>query len=96
MQKTFLSLLFTLAITTGFSQTEKKTWMLGGSASYSSTQEGSIHNSILDISPRIGFFIMKNLSVGAALNINTTVDDGTNTSVFSFSPFARYYFFFYL
>jgi len=92
MKKRLLVASVFLLTLTSFAQTSKNTWLLGGSASYSSTQEGDLHNTVLDISPRVGYFILNDFAVGLNANINTTKDEGSNVSVASFGPYARYYF----
>ena len=86
----FISLLFLLQ--TSFSQTSKKSWLVGGSATLSSTKEGDITNTIIDISPRIGYFVANNFAIGLNTTINATSDDGNKSSTNSFGPYFRYYF----
>jgi len=75
-----------------FSQTEKKSWMIGGTGSISSTHEGDIRNSIIDFSPNIGYFFVNNLAGGLNVSINKTVDDGNQYVTTLVNPFLRYYF----
>lgn len=92
MKKIFLALILIASVSNSFSQTSKKTWLIGGSASYSSTKEGDLTNTVLDISPRIGYFVANNFAVGVNVGINKTHDEGNNISNVSFGPYVRYYF----
>ena len=88
----FLTSFVLLAAVFAFGQTEKHSFMVGGTGTYSSTMEGSIHNTVIDLSPRIGYFALNNLAVGINLALNKTVDDGNSFSTTLYSPFVRYYF----
>jgi len=93
MKKLFITVslcFFTLATLTA--QTQRHSFMVGGTGSFSSTMEGSIHNTIIDFSPRIGYFALKNLAVGINLSLNKTIDDGNQYSTSLYCPFVRYYF----
>jgi opacity protein-like surface antigen len=68
----------------GKSQTEKGTFLLGGNASFQSIDE----QSILTISPNIGYFFANKFVVG--LNAGLTTSE--NSSVFSLGPNLRRYF----
>lgn len=92
MKKIALLLLLVAISSTSFAQTSKNTWFLGGSGFYSSTQEGDLTNTILDISPRIGYFVTDNLAAGVNVAINKTHDEGNDSSNVAFEPYLRYYF----
>ncbi len=83
---------FLLLSQLAISQTSKKSWLVGGSATFSSTKEGDITNTVIDVSPRVGYFIANNFAVGMNVTINATSDDGNKTSTNSFGPYVRYYF----
>jgi len=73
-----------------YSQTEKGSWLLGGSASYSSSKPTyGVAENYLSITPAIGYFIKKDLAVGALATLQNVPNSSTATS---FSPFIRYYF----
>jgi hypothetical protein len=86
------SVLALISSSVAFGQTEKHSFMVGGTGTYSSTMEGSIHNTVIDFSPRVGYFALKNLAVGINLSLNKTVDDGEEYSTTLYCPFVRYYF----
>ena len=65
-------------------QTEKGTFLLGGSASFQATDGSSIF--LFNVNP--GVFIGKNFAVGLQANIVSS--DGS--SQWAIGPFARYYF----
>ena len=72
-----------------FSQIEKNTWMIGGSASFDNqyTKSTNITSTSLKINPQFGFFFADNFAVGTLFGIN-------NSKYFrswSVSPFLRYY-----
>jgi hypothetical protein len=92
MKKTFLLISFLGTAILTHAQISKGSWMVGGTAAYSSTMEGDIHNTILDVSPRVGYFLMKNLAVGVNVAFNQTSDDGESYSTVIAGPYARYYF----
>jgi len=65
-------------------QTEKNTWLLGGSASFTSS-EG---NSSFTLMPNVGYFVAENIAVGGKFSL-FTMEDYTSWGI---GPFARYYF----
>ncbi|MBX9732610.1 MAG: hypothetical protein K2X37_01000, partial [Chitinophagaceae bacterium] len=81
-------------------QLTKGNWLVGGagyftSASYSGTTAASYKQTIIQISPNIGYFFIDKLSIGLKpgysynkTNLGTTP---TSSSTFSVGPFARYY-----
>jgi outer membrane protein len=90
-----------------YSQTDKEKFMLGGQyylnfTSYTSTFKGSNNSyeigkySTFDISPQIGFFILKNVPVGLEFlySYGKTIEGSSvlHSSSYSFIPFVRYYF----
>lgn len=80
---TFLILVFILDHSVG-AQTEKGTWLLGGSASFIKSK-GS---GTLSIIPTVGYFLVNHVAGGAQVNIIAN-----KNTLFSIGPFGRYYFF---
>lgn len=72
-----------------FSQIEKNTWMIGGSASFDNQHTKSTNNTStsLKINPQFGFFFADNFAVGALFGVNNS----KNFRSWSVSPFVRYY-----
>jgi hypothetical protein len=78
MKKTpFILLLLFCSAFSALAQTEKGTWMLGGSAGWSKsssdyefgTGSGKYKNSSLSFSPNIGYFVSDNFALGLSLPI---------------------------
>lgn len=102
--------LFLIAINipfTPFSQITKKNWMVGGSASFSYTDNKSssylnYKSNMLSISPNLGYFFIDRFAAGAKIAISTSKANYPPTQVlqsysarntlYSFGPFLRYYF----
>jgi len=80
---TFLITFFTF-FNHGFSQTEKGTVLLGGSASYLSVDD----ESLININPNIGYFVANKFVMG--LNANYINSDGSN--ILGLGPYVRGYF----
>ncbi|MDE3144699.1 MAG: outer membrane beta-barrel protein [Bacteroidota bacterium] len=90
MKKILLSLAIIFIALSTQAQTEKGTWLLGGSASFSSTKatnSSAVRNST--VSPVAGYFINNNLALGAGINLQSITG---GYSSFSVAPFVRYYF----
>lgn len=96
-----LLILFILLFTgnhVAFAQTEQQSVLLGGNIGVSYAKQAKQYNFSIDINPKFGYFIVKNLMLGAELSIgigsNNETKDGKNRfMVFgAFSPVARYYF----
>lgn len=90
MKKIFLSLVIIFIALSTQAQTEKGTWLLGGSASFSSSKpanSSSVTNTLF--SPAAGYFVNNDLAVGAGINFQNL---NGNYSSISFAPFVRYYF----
>ncbi len=72
MKKFYFSSILMLLVLTGFSQTEKGNWMLGGNIQFSSNHQSDNYNSgtlsTFALNPKIGYFPMNNLAV--ILNTN--------------------------
>ncbi len=81
-----------LCTTFAFSQTEKGNLLLGGTAGFDVQFEDPDNYISIDLSPELGFFVIDNLAVGAALSIQTSKAGDFKTSAIGISPFGRYYF----
>ncbi|MFN0014537.1 MAG: outer membrane beta-barrel protein [Saprospiraceae bacterium] len=69
-------------------QTQSGSIMIGGNAGFTSS-DGTTD---IEIAPMLGFFVMDQLAVGAALSFaNTSSDLGDATGI-GIGPFVRYYF----
>lgn len=91
----FTLLLFSL-ISVSTAQTTKGNWLLGGSASFSSSKTGDYKETNFFIAPGAGYFFADNFAAGASISfISATADDGIDeydANAFGFAPFLRYYF----
>ncbi len=66
---------------------------LGGTVSYTSTDNGTVKTSGSSLSPEAGYFISDNFALTAMLSIgNTDNGVGTKTSTFGIGAGGRYYF----
>lgn len=85
-----VSLLIIAAAFTASAQTEKGTWLLGGSAQFSSSKQGEGDaTTSISINPALAYFVAQNVAVGARLGFQSVND---YYSQFSISPLVRYYF----
>lgn len=85
-----------------FAQLEKRNWLIGGNAGFSSNSYqgngiSTYRQSNLEISPTVGLFVADNFAVGlrpSYTHVSTTLGSTPNTSVniYGIGPFARYYF----
>jgi hypothetical protein len=87
MKKLLVALLL-IAGTQGFAQIEKGTMLAGGAFSLQTTK----NNSRFSLNPNIGYFVAKNLAVGAALSVNFAKQGAIKTTELGIGPYARYYF----
>jgi len=101
-------LLFCLAALSGYGQTEKGTFLLGGSLEFSRTDNtttfdllgskssGTAKTTSLQVSPNISYFVVNRLAVGIVTPFTYTrmKMDGTNLPghTYAVGPIARYYF----
>ncbi|MEO6915757.1 MAG: hypothetical protein ABI151_09005 [Chitinophagaceae bacterium] len=69
-------------------QTEKGNWHVGGSFELNTAKK----NTIIGLSPTVGYFVAKNLSAGAVLNLAYQQYGTASSTSFGIGPFARYYF----
>jgi hypothetical protein len=84
-----LMLLFLLHLQ-GFSQTEKKSWLIGGSAN------GAIHLNTYKyysygIAPQVGYFLFNNFAVGLTPYFSFSHYSDSKSSAIGIGPFLRYY-----
>lgn len=108
-QKPLLVLLFLLLSTFVFGQLEKGNIFIQASSSigfstekYSITRAGTTteysKSTHFGFGPKVGYFVIDNLPVGLAINVNTNKTKYTGGSYessnnnFTIGPFARYYF----
>ena len=91
MKKVILSLaIIVIAVVSANAQTEKGTWLVGGSAGFHSVKDGSSDAvTSVTIAPSAGYFVGKDVAVGAAIQFATV---NKNYTTFAFAPFVRYYF----
>ena len=82
------------AAITASAQTQKGNWLVGGSGTFASTEQGEFKVTSFGISPTAGYFIADNLAIGASLNFTSYKEDDDDDAVtsFSFGPLVRYYF----
>ena len=73
-------------------QTSKKTWMLGGSASYSSTKEGEVTSTDLEFQPGVGYFFANNFAAGINFDVFRKAEGESEENKYAIDPFIRYYF----
>ncbi len=89
MKKLILSLaIIVIASLSATAQTEKGSWLIGGSASFSS----STGSTSLSIEPKAGYFFSNNWAAGLGLNFTSQSSDGFSTTAIIGAPFIRYYF----
>lgn len=92
MKKVVLFLAIAIAALSTNAQTGKGTWLLGGSAGFSSGKSsGSSSTTTVNISPDAGYFFADNFAAGLNLGFQSQSNGGTATN-FNVGPFARYYF----
>lgn len=90
MKKLVLFFAIAIAAVSANAQTGKGTWLVGGSAGFStSKQSGSSSTTTVNISPDAGYFFADNLAVGANIGFMSVKDAYTQ---FNIGPFVRYYF----
>ncbi len=74
-------------------QTEKNTWLLGGSAGFSSSSFGDIKETEIAINPNFGYFVVDNIAVGLSAIISSISPDiGDGTTSYALGSGLRYYF----
>lgn len=105
-----------LFVINSFGQLDKKTWLVGGTGSFNSYKQNEtfifqfngenieIQRNIkeLELSPKVGYFIMDKLVVGLSSSFTSEESESTtitgnasggssNSHSFSIGPFTRYY-----
>ncbi len=77
-------LLFSLP---GFTQTEQRDWLVGGSFALNTSR-----NTTISLTPAAGYFFLNNFAAGGTLNLSYNKIGDEKRTVIGFGPFARYYF----
>ncbi len=89
MKKILATLLVVIIAYTANAQTEKSTYLLGGSLQFASTSyTGSGSSSTFNFSPNVGYFFMKNYAVGGQFDLAT----GGGSTSWALGPYIRGYF----
>ncbi|SFF08239.1 outer membrane protein [Thermoflexibacter ruber] len=92
----FAAWLLLCVVHASFAQTEKGTWMAGGSGWLQAMKDNSLNTAGLVLRPRAGYFFRDNLAVGLAVPMNYSgswVSDYSSHNLgIGTSLFARYYF----
>lgn len=96
--KIIIASVLLFSVTTN-AQITKGNWMVGGNASYSSSNAVDANGNkfgksmTIQIAPNLGYFFIDKLVGGAQLNFNYGKPSGGNSSTsYGISPFLRYYF----
>lgn len=96
-----LFIVITLILFKANGQITRGNWLVGGNMSFTASQFKSDisprqKNSLLVISPTVGYFLADKLATGLKVSFNSAnQNDGTNSlkqQNFNFGPFLRYYF----
>lgn len=92
----YILLVLLFATNSLFAQTQKGSWMAGGSGSFfGSMNSGNLDNAGLSLSPKLGYFLANNFVMGLDLRYgyigSKTSYSTSNNYLFSISPFIRYY-----
>jgi hypothetical protein len=80
------------------SQLERKTWLVGGNASFNTDKNSSTddRSTLIQVKPNIGYFFWDKISFGLNINYAFQRDSynghGINTHSLDIGPFMRYYF----
>ena len=91
MKKKIFALVGVIALSSAtlYSQIEQGTFMLGGDAYFNyKFPSGVKASSDLNFSPKVGFFIVDNMAIGASMSFNSF----KGGSSFSVAPFMRAYY----
>ena len=107
MKKIVTVIALALICSGAYAQFNQGRYLAGGSVGFSATTSKAktdaatstyLHSTSFNISPDIGYFVIDNLAVGAALNLSSSTSKGdgndnskTTLTNFSLTPFARYY-----
>lgn len=92
MKKVIFTIVIAATAFAANAQTGKGNWLIGGSASFSSSKDGgegaeSVSNFV--IAPDAGYFVADDLAVGAMIQFQSATGGYSN---FAAAPFVRYYF----
>jgi hypothetical protein len=108
MKHTIILILFSLFYFQSFAQLDKKTWIVGGSGTFSSVNDDYSSTTVsteytrtyLQMNPSIGYLVKDKFAVGIKTSLswskNKGLSDGTSGTDVSkrldYGPFVRYYF----
>jgi outer membrane protein len=97
MKKIFFSSVLLVFVFTGFCQTQKGSWLLGGNIEYSSISSkengnGSGSTSVFQFNPKAGLFVVNNFAVILNTTYTSLSGDGFSDHNLSIGPAVRYYF----
>ena len=102
MKFLYLSIIFLLVFLNGHSQITKNNWLVGGTASYSSSTTINSYNNEENrvtrwgIAPNLGYFILDKFAIGLNPGISFTKSNWSfgesHVTFYNIAPFARYYF----
>jgi hypothetical protein len=95
MKKFYFSSILMLLVLTGFCQTEKGNWMLGGNILFSSNHQSDNYNSetlsTFVLNPKIGYFPVNNLAVILNTNYLSQSQGDFSDHSLLIGPSLRYY-----
>jgi len=99
MKKILTAILFTVATTAAFAQTNihKGDLMTGGNASFAYLKNGVYKETSLGLSPDVGYFVIDNLAAGLRASVTYSKTKQSYTpdlkrTYYNLTPFVRYYF----
>jgi hypothetical protein len=96
MKKIYFTTIIMTFVLTGFSQTGKGSWLLGGNIGFtssSSTENGNkSSSSVFSLNPKIGIFPINNLAIILNTNYATLSFGGFSDHSLAIGPAVRYYF----
>jgi hypothetical protein len=89
MKKRFLTMLAIVSFFAvgAFAQVQKGSAMVGGSAGFKNGKDATL----VSLMPKIGYFVIDRLAIGATLNVESIKSGDYKDSSFGLGPFARYY-----
>ena len=95
MKKFYFASILMFLVLSGFSQTEKGNWMLGGNIQFSSNHQSDNYNSgtlsTFALNPKIGYFPMNNLAIILNTNYLSQSVDQSSYHTLLIGPALRYY-----
>lgn len=92
MKHFFLSFILFASACYVAAQPQKGSKLLGGTLGINNISEGGSSITLINVSPRVGFFLSRRFALGGGLNLNVAVDDGYTEGSIGLFPFARVYF----